>query len=431
MKYNNKVTALRKTGYLKGEMGMEHFITEIKIDHLRHLSDIVIPLNTDERQHLLITGKNGSGKTSLLLALQKYLLAINDGMLTTLKNTYIPELQKAETALQAAKTENEKLSINKQYEIYLKPTKKYHDGIMLSFSDESALDFLYKEGNFITAFFPANRKIQIVRGHGVEDVQLDNTYDIHSTPGTLLHKYMVHLKTQQAYARNEGDTENTDRIQKWFDRFVGALRILLDDSSLTLEYDYKKYDFKIHEQGRIPFGLDELSDGYSSVIHIVSDLILRMEQNWLLGNSLSEYNIEGIVLIDELETHLHIELQKNILPFLTSFFPRIQFIITTHSPYILNSISNATAYDLERCVALDQLSLYSSESLAEGYFESDEYATELKQKLERYQYLTEKTDPTEEERAERARLRKELKDIPKGFSPEARDKFEDIEAQRR
>lgn len=178
---------------------------------------------------------------------------------------------------------------------------------------------------------------------------------------------MVHLKTQQSYARNEGDKANADRIQKWFDRFVGALRILLEDDSIELEYRYKEYDFKIHQHGRNPFGLDELSDGYSSVIHMVSDLILRMDRNWLSSDRLSEYNVEGIVLIDELETHLHIELQKKILPFLTEFFSRIQFIVTTHSPYILNSVANAKAFDLERCMALENPFLYSSDGLAEGY----------------------------------------------------------------
>lgn len=83
-----------------------------------------------------------------------------------------------------------------------------------------------------------------------------------------------------------------------------------------------------------------------------SDLILRMDKNWLLDEEISQYNAQGIVLIDELETHLHIELQKKILPFLTKFFPNIQFIVTTHSPYILNSISNAKAYDLEKHVEL-------------------------------------------------------------------------------
>lgn len=48
-------------------------------------------------------------------------------------------------------------------------------------------------------------------------------------------------------------------------------------------------------------------------------------------------------------------------------FPRIQFIITTHSPYILNSISNAKVYDLERCIELEDLSVYSADGLAEGF----------------------------------------------------------------
>ena len=182
-----------------------------------------------------------------------------------------------------------------------------------------------------------------------------------------MHKYLVHLKTQQAYARNEGGIDIVYKIQKWFDRFTEALCILLDDNTVTLKYDYKEYDSQIHVQGREPFGFDTLSDGYSSVILIVSDLMLRMEQDWLSGNNISTYDKEGIVLIDEIETHLHISLQKKILPFLIKFFPRIQFIVTTHSPYILNSVSNAKAYDLEKHMELENLAVYSSDGLADGY----------------------------------------------------------------
>lgn len=51
------------------------------------------------------------------------------------------------------------------------------------------------------------------------------------------------------------------------------------------------------------------------MIYIVSDLILRMDKNWLLEDKISEYDYQGIVLIDELETHLHIELQKKSFHF--------------------------------------------------------------------------------------------------------------------
>lgn len=418
---------------------MEHYITEIRIDELRHLSNIVISLNPDKRQHLIITGQNGSGKTSLLLAIQKYLRAINDGKLKMLYQLYDQSLAETQKRTEDADKADEMSESEKRIRAYEKRMKdyaylqlvnEYVDGIELSFHDWEALEALYKQGDFVTAFFAANRKTEIIQAHGVEDIRLADAYAVHEEPGKLFHKYMVHLKTQQSYAKSEGDLANAERIQKWFDRFTDALKVLLDDNTITLEYDYKRYDFKIHEKGRIPFGFQELSDGYSSVIHIVSDLILRMDRNWLLGNDISEYDVEGIVLIDELETHLHIELQKKILPFLTTFFPRIQFIVTTHSPYILNSVSNAKAYDLERCVELDGLTLYSADALAEGYFEADEYADELKQKIERYKHLVEIEEPTEAERAERARLRSELRGIPRGLSQEARDKFEEIEGQR-
>ena len=408
---------------------MEYYITEINIEKLRHLTSIVISLNAEQRQHLIITGKNGSGKTSLLIALQKYLQAINNEDFKRLVEHDIPKLAEIKESLDTAETEAERYEIKDDlYNAHtLKKIKKYVDGVRLSFNDYEHLEFLYMQGNFITAYFPANRKTQIVRSQGVEDIKLSDAYAVDSEPGKLLHKYMVHLKTQQAYARNEGDMVIVDRIQRWFDRFVEALRILLDDDTISLEYDYKEYDFKIHEAGRIPFGLETLSDGYSSVIHILADLILRMDKNWLLGDEISKYDIEGIVLIDEIETHLHIGLQKKIMPFFTEFFPRLQFIITTHSPYILNSLSNAKVYDLENCIELEDLSSYSSDDLAEGYFGADEYSEKLKEKVGRYEYLKEKSDLTEAEHAERARLRSEFRNIPKGLSPEIADILYNIE----
>lgn len=409
---------------------MEHFITKIQIEKLRHLSNIEISLNEEERQHLLITGKNGSGKTTLLLALKQYLSAINNGNLDDVKHFYKDQIAKRDEELQNASTEAEKFAIEQKYTFHTQFMNQYKNGIEVDFSGEKDLDSYYAQGKFITAFYAANRKTDIIRPSGVEDVKLEDVYGINSEPGDVLLKYMVHLKTQQAYARNEGDVENAERIQKWFDRFEHALQVLLDEKTIKLEYDYKEYNFKIHEKENKVFGFNELSDGYSAVIYIVSDLILRMDKNWILGDSLSEYNMEGVVLIDELETHLHIELQKKILPFLTKFFPRIQFIVTTHSPYILNSISNAKAYDLEKCVELENLSLYSADGLAESYFDTDEYSNELKRKVERYAALVRKKEITEEERAERAKLRVELKNIPQGLATEARNTFEEIERQR-
>ena len=409
----------------------EYFISEIDIEKLYHLSDIKIKLDSNKRQHLLLTGKNGSGKTSLLLEIEKFLRAINDEKLSQVFDQYPTWINEAKKKVLSASSDSEKYAADKDLKQCLGFLKKYSDGVQINLNQYEGLEMMYHNGKFITAYFPSERKAQFMRPNGVENITLENTYGIDESAGDILLKYMVHLKTQQAYARNEGDQTTANQIQKWFDRFDSALQILLDEESIHIEYDYKKYNFKIRQNGREPFSFNELSDGYSSVIYIVSDLILRMDKNWLLEDKISEYDYQGIVLIDELETHLHIELQKKIFPFLTKFFPRIQFIVTTHSPYILNSISNAKAYDLERQVELDNLSGFSSDDLAEGYCEADAYSDELKNSLNRYEELCLRNDLTEDERAERAEIRIKFKNISTELSGVAKERFEDIERRRK
>ena len=142
---------------------------------------------------------------------------------------------------------------------------------------------------------------------------------------------------------------------------------MLSDDSIRLIYDYKNYNFLIEQKGQNPYSLDELSDGYSAIIGIVADLILRMDRNWLLKGELSQYDVEGVVLIDELETHLHVELQRKILPFLTEFFPRIQFIITTHSALYSQFYQQCFVFTIWKAVRFADFQ-YSADEIAEGLF---------------------------------------------------------------
>ncbi len=125
-----------------------------------------------------------------------------------------------------------------------------------------------------------------------------------------------------------------------------------------------------------------ISDGYSSLLAILTELILRME-----AHGASAYDMQGVVLIDEIETHLHVALQKKVLPFLTSFFKNIQFIVTTHSPFVLSSISNAVICDLEKRFVTTDLSAYSYDALVESYFDNDKYSKEVKEKIDRFENI--------------------------------------------
>lgn len=388
-----------------------HFISKIIIYKLLNMENISINLPPKKCHHLLLTGKNGSGKTSLLKAIKQTLSAITDGKWIKYKKHWdskLPILNKFSPDI-----------IKDEYQ-------KYSSGVKVEFSSNDSLDDSFISGNFITAFFPADRKTNIALAKGVEEVKLSSAYDFNADPAQLLIKYMVHLKTQQAYARQENDTAVEYSIKKWFDRFQAALGELLDDKELKLEYNYKQYNFLIHQKDKISFGFDQLSDGYSSIIRIVSDLILRMEQNWLLKGNISTYDIEGIAIIDELETHLHIELQRKILPFLTSFFPNIQFIISTHSPYILTSIPNAVIYDLENKVTFTDMTHYSADDVAQAFFTAEDYSIKMAYDIERYRFLSQKENLTEEEIIEKTRLAMSFKDVPGKLASRIKNEFEEL-----
>ncbi|WP_160116242.1 ATP-binding protein [Legionella busanensis] len=88
--------------------------------------------------------------------------------------------------------------------------------------------------------------------------------------------------------------------------------------------------------------LDNLSAGQSTLLGIFITIIMYSDRSDI-SKSIHLNEIEGIVIIDEVDLHLHIELQKEVLPQLIKLFPKVQFIITTHSPFFLAGISKVFA----------------------------------------------------------------------------------------
>ena len=87
----------------------------------------------------------------------------------------------------------------------------------------------------------------------------------------------------------------------------------------------------------------ELSDGYHVFIALVADIARRAVMLNEFDGADAPTRVEGVVLIDELDLHLHPRWQREALPRLREAFPRLQFIISTHSPQVLSSAENRHA----------------------------------------------------------------------------------------
>jgi predicted ATP-binding protein involved in virulence len=370
----------------------EIFVTNIRINKVRHLEGLTIPLSDTERKHLILTGKNGSGKTSVLQEMKRCFNLIN------------------------------------QHSFYENQPSEKNVPVFIEFENGDKINNSFYGGFFIVAYFKAKRKLELVISNGPEKVNFKTAYTSNEKINKYFIQHLVNLRYDRLDFKDQNKTEKVAVIEKWQNDFEQILRKLFDDETLYLDFVRSSYNFNIITKGHKPFTLKELSDGYCSVLDIIAEILLRAE-----NKSINAYDLQGIVLIDEIETHLHIDLQKKILPFLTSFFPKIQFIVTTHSPFVLSSIDNAVIYDLEKQEEdISDFSAYSYSSIVKGYFGTDEYSKELKDKVADYEQLIHKSDHdttnlTIEEKEQYYNLKRYFEELPKSLSPELQLKIQQLE----
>jgi len=406
------------------------WICKIKIDKVRNINNIEILLDENERKHLIITGKNGSGKTSILEAIKSYISVYASSDANNRINIK-QNLQNVKQQLELEEKKETKNSvaiqgIEQNLKYYTNVCEQYYKGLELEFTSEQDVIAEFQSGNFIVAFYGADRVYHAEEARHVEKINFKDKYEITDEPGKQLIKYLLDLKTTSALTEISGKLERAKAIKEWFEEFEKMLKVMFDDESVILDFDIDYFTFAIKQKGHEPFGFNQLSSGYAAIVNIVADIMMRMEKN-----NTRIYNAQGIVLIDEIETHLHLDMQKRILPFLTNIFPQIQFIITTHSPFILTSIDNAVIYDLEKRNLVEDLSAYSYEGIVEYYFNADMYSDEVKSKFERYKALLEMINKNEDEMEEFAGIVTYLQQIPAKASEELVYAFRELELKRK
>lgn len=157
--------------------------------------------------------------------------------------------------------------------------------------------------------------------------------------------------TVQKYQRQEAGEKPVLELDAVYQALGRCFSAVTGYPDVTVRYnmDANELDIRyVDEDGlqmRIP--MSQLSDGYRGTLSLIADIAYRMAalNPQLLDCVLEE--TEGVVLIDEVDLHLHPQWQKRVLDDLTSIFPKVQFIVSTHAPEVINSVRSENLVILE------------------------------------------------------------------------------------
>ena len=183
---------------------------------------------------------------------------------------------------------------------------------------------------------------------------------INSLDGTANIKLMMNWfrkMTIQKYRNQENGLKGVLELETVFSAMEKCYEYASGAKNVKIQYNFDTNELDViylkknGKQMRIP--LNQLSDGYKSTVSLVADIAYRMAvlNPQCLGDVCAK--TDGIVLIDEIDLHLHPLWQQRILKDLASIFPKVQFIVTTHAPEVINSVPKENVVVLENLQAFN------------------------------------------------------------------------------
>ncbi|WP_394124681.1 AAA family ATPase [Psychrobacter nivimaris] len=352
---------------------------------------------------LILTGGNGCGKTQLLNLVYDNLI----DSIVERNNSTIQQLKQnisgCEQAMKRVGPTNRGYdSWRSQKEEAEKKIEKLENP-PIGLSDLEG--FIIKHTNFqaVLLQFEAGRKSDILKPSSVVSINSLKSKDKETasnrhqkkTTSSVFEEFLVTSKANQAFSESKkinNDLLEAERIDRWFNKLEADLQNLFEDKQLKLEFKSDSFSFELHQPNKNPYTFQTLSSGFSSIMAIYADLITKVSLR-----SIEPEKLTGIVMIDEIDAHLHVSLQKKILSFLTKAFPKVQFIVTTHSPFVVSSVKDAVIYDLSKLEQVEDLSMYSYEAVLEGLFGVLPISNLLQQNIEALAKLLEKQPPDPQE----------------------------------
>jgi energy-coupling factor transporter ATP-binding protein EcfA2 len=394
--------------------------------------------NGNPAQWTVILGDNGVGKTTLLRCLAQMdaspladnararnMLGLNELSIPVVSSwlNNLPTPVETELHIQGKVTHGNLLSA---LQVSSDARKLILSGYM---------EMTFELGHYFTAWVWQDLQGLVCFGYGAirnlgsgalsENIWKDNSLSLFTEGAPLINAEEWMLQTDYAYQTATGELKK--RLEKQLGQIFDILKRILPDvndikiAPATEDNPHPRAEFLT------PYGwvhINSLGLGYRTAIAWMVDLAVRLFRRY--PNSPDPLAEPAIVLVDEIDLHLHPRWQRTIMDFLTERFPNTQFIVTAHSPLVVQAAQNANIVLLRR--EGDRVVIDNNPEIIENW-RVDQVLTsvfdlqtarpkEVEPLLLRREALLDQSKLSKKDQAELDQITEQLGDLPTAESPQ-------------
>ncbi len=322
---------VRKTKDLyfdKNNVARPFCIKHIEIENYQTLKKVELTEIPIDSRFIVLTGDNGEGKTSILQAIAIGMYGDYD--------------------------ENSNFILSDNPKVNITIEAKHKSQTIFNEYKGFRNQFTNIEKNFNLVAYGASRlQLQSNESQDIRHTRQSNIYGVFKTDNILQNiEYWIKIQYLNGNDARVGEVLNL--LTKLMPSIEGIMvgnqekkvRVKKNKKGKMLEEYIDDFPILYIENG-IALTSEQLSAGNKSILAMIGDMIIRLYSSQ--KGTINPSDLYGIVLIDELETHLHPKWQKEFPKLLTVHFPLIQFFISTHSPIVfLGMPSNTVFYNISK-----------------------------------------------------------------------------------
>lgn len=245
----------------------------------------------------------------------------------------------------------------------------------------------------LAAAYGVNRDLKHAKISGYQEIKAEPWQEILNPLANIqshhIFQWIANQHVNSALAFYENQNEEADayllairRVEQFFESFL--------DIPITFKVKRNPFQIDLQQKGTA-LTVEQLSDGTRTLMSWPLDYLMRASRiNW--ANPADSARAPGLILVDEIDAHLHPEWQRRVMSMVNQLLPETYIIATTHSPFVLGATDDAQVFRIYKDKngrlqvesSFDELYGYPADLILQKQFVPSLYPIETERKLERF-----------------------------------------------